>query len=334
MQKVLILTGFLLISCGLPPQQKAMKILQDGIMDESNIVRVNAAKSLKQIGDAQGIRILYDILEGDDQESVVAAIGALYDLKENTVSPIVVKLTKNHDPLIRAEACRLVSSINDEKARDILIKGTSDEIAKIRRLSYLGLEKFKEKKVIRNGLRDIDPLVRIASAKVLANLGEEGMENLIKKEMEITNIEVWKQGVIALAEMGDTSTISFIKGLIEDAPWELRIAAAEALLIFNDKEGVAILKEGLKSNDPFTRIEAVDVFKRYNIPDASEALKEAVHDEFINVSIIAIEALTIYRTPECNKIFIEMMDAPNPMVKIAAASAFLQSLPLRSTPAE
>jgi HEAT repeat protein len=54
-------------------------------------------------------------------------------------------------------------------------------------------------------------------------------------------------------------------------------------------------------------------------------LKEAVKDEYINVSIVAIEALAKYKAKEHQTLFAEMMDAPNPLVKIAAATAYLQS---------
>jgi HEAT repeat protein len=311
-------------TCGLPPAQQAQKILNDGINDESAVIRVNAAKGLHQAGDVRGIKILYEVLRSEDKNGIVAALAALYDLEETSYSPVIIELTQNKDPLVRAEAYRLVSIMDDESCRDILIKGTQDKIAKIRRFSYLGLEKFHEKTLIRRGLQDVDVLVKITAAQALHNLGEPDLENLVRRQLQIFNLEIWKQGLKALAEMGDTSAIDFIKESLYDAPWELRLAAAEALLIMNNNEGVPILKEALETGDPFIRVNVVQILKKYRLNQGPALLKIAVKDEYINVSVVAIEALAKYRQKDTRAIFTDLMKAPNPLVKIAAAAAYLE----------
>jgi HEAT repeat protein len=325
MKKRVWLLFILFIACGLPPHQKAMNVLEEAVNDESVIIKVNAAKALRLIGDAQGTKILYEVLKGEDKNGIAAALSALYDLKEDRFSPVIIKLAGHRDPLIRTEAYKLISLINDERCHGILVKGAKDKISKIRRFSYFGLEKFEEKKEIMNGLRDADPLVRIVAARALGNIGIEDMENFIRKELEALSIDIWKQGIIALAEMNDTSAIPFIKESLTDAPWELRLIAAEALLILNNKEGVEVLKEGLNSDNPFTRVLAVRILKNHPISEAPDLLKEAIKDDYVNVSVVAIEALAAYKTKANQKAFIELMDAPNPLVKIAAAAAYLQS---------
>ncbi|MGB3341105.1 MAG: HEAT repeat domain-containing protein [bacterium] len=319
-------TGIVLLflSCGLPPKQQAQKILLDGINDESVVIRVNAAKGLKQINDVQGIKILYETLRSDDKNGIVAALGALYDLKETGYAPVIIELTDHKDPLVRAEAYRLVSIMDDMQCRDILVKGIQDKVAKIRKFSYLGLEKFKEKTIIRHGLQDIDVLVKMAAATALARLGEPDLENFVRNQLQVFNLEIWKQGLKALAEMGDTSAIGFIKESLNDAPWELRLAAVEALLILDNKEGVSVLKEALETGDPFVRVNGVQILNKYRISEGPDLLTAATKDEYINISVVAIEALAKYRQKESHKIFMELMKAPNPLVKIAAAAAFLQ----------
>ena len=324
MNKRSILIAILLVGCSVSPKQKAREILQAGIKDESAIIRVNAAIGLQQIGDTVGIRVLREVLNGNNRDGVTAAIDALYDSGSQPLSQLFIRFTENEDPLIRTEAYRLITIIDDVKYRDILIKGTHDNISKIRRISYLGLGKFKEEKIIHNGLRDIDPLVRIASAHALGNLGEKGMANIIKMEMKINNIEICQQSIIALAEIGDTSAIPFIKGFLTDAPWDLRITAVEALLILKNLDGIEVLKQGLKSNDPFVRVKCVEILKRFTIPEFHDLLKEATADEYINVSLVAIQALNNYHKKEDKQIFEKLMEASSPLVKIAAAGAYLR----------
>jgi HEAT repeat protein len=314
-----------LISCAPAPHQKALGILLDGIADESVIIQVSAAKGLVLIGDNRGIQVLYQTLESKDRGAVVASLGALSDVQKETLLPIVLALAESKDALIRTEAYQHIARGDSEICRKILTEGITDSVARIRAISYRGLEKFNEKEEIYMGLRDVDPQVRIAAAKSLENLGEMGMKDFIMQQVQTVDSEVFRAGVIAAAESGDTSLIPIFKNCLEDMPWEFRIAAAEALLILNDTSGIRILKEGLLSHDPFVRIAVLDIFKKYYIPDAFSILKDAVHDEYVNVSVGAIEALTTYHAQECKKIFEEMMDAPNPLVKIAAATAYLRS---------
>jgi HEAT repeat protein len=314
-----------LISCALPPHQKAVDILLKGIADESVIIQVSAAKGLVLIGDDRGIQVFHQTLESEDQDAVVASLSALSDVQEQTVLPIVLTLAESRDALIRTEAYQYIARIDSEICRKILIEGITDSVARIRAISYRGLEKFKEKEAMYMGLRDVNPLVRIAAARALENLGERGMEDFIMEQVQTINSEVFRVGVIAVAEIGDTSLIPILRRCLEDMPWEFKIAAAEALLILNDNSGVSILKEGLKSHDPFIRIATLDIFERHDIPDALSVLKDAVHDEYVNVSVGAIDVLATYHAQECKKIFEEMMDAPNPLVKIAAAAAYVRS---------
>jgi HEAT repeat protein len=312
------------VACGVAPKQKAVEILEKGINDESIIVRVHAAKALRQIGEDRGLDLLYQINRSGDQEGCAAALRALYDLDEGTYSPELWSYALEGDPSIRIEAYKLIASMKDERCRDMLIKGTDDKIAKIRRISYLGLEKFKEDDVLRGGLRDIDPLVRIAAAKALGRTGEQDLKDFIRNELNGTENDVWCHGIIALAEMGDTSVIHDIGGRLYSAPWEVRLAAVEALLIMNNHDGVLVLQEALQSDDPFAREYAVNILKKYKISETTQLLKDVVHDEYTNVSVAAIEALVQYGAKEQQRLFEEMMNVPNPLVQIAAAAAYLQ----------
>ncbi len=325
--KWLLLLNFLLLflTCGTPPRERALQILNSGIKDSSVVIRVNAAKGLKEIGDSRGIEVLYKILQGEDEDGIIAALNALYDLQEKRFSLLVVNLIKDANPLVRTEAYRVVARLSQPEVKQILINGTRDHIVSIRRIAYQGLAQFNDEKVIRAGLSDPDPLVRIESARSLGLCGENGMGNFIKKELKLMNPEVWSRGVICLAELKDTSSLGFIKKLLFDTPWDLKLSACEALLMLNNDSGNEILKQALKSDDPFVRIKAVEILKRYPLPEFFEPLKQATQDEYINVSIGAIDDLRHYHKKELKKLFVQLLDAPNPLVRIAAAVAYLKA---------
>jgi HEAT repeat protein len=310
-----------------PPKERALSILKQGINDKSEIIRINAARGLVETGDRQGYEILYKVLQDGNKDAIVAALGALYLIRDRTYSPVLAKLSRDTEPLVRTEAFHLISLSSDTGYYKILLEGTNDRIARVRRYAYQGLMNFKDSTTLMKGLRDFDPLVRISAAKSLGLLGNDQAKDFIKKEMDPKNPnpEVWAQAVLALAELNDTSSIPYIKDLLTDTPWDLRTAAAEALLILKDFSGVEILKTGLQSPDPFVRVKVVEVMAGYPVSDFYELLKQASKDEYINVSIGAMNALIKYRKKENQKVFEDLLSAPNPLVRIAAASAYLRS---------
>lgn len=323
---VLLLTG--IISCGVNPREKALAILNEGLKDKSEVIRINAAKALIETGNRDGYEILYRMFQDEDSDAIVASLGALYILKEQTYSPVIAKLSSHSEPLVRTEAFHLIALSSDTNYKTILANGTNDRIARVRRYAYQGLVHFRDTRLLMNGLKDNDPLVRISAAKSLGMLGNEQAKDFIKKEMDPKNPnpEIWAYAVIGLSELGDTSAIPYIKDLLTDTPWDLRVAAAEALLILKDNSGVDILKSGIQSPDPFIRVKAVEVMGRFPLPDFYELLRQATKDEYINVSISAINALAKYQKKENLKLFEQLLSAPNPLVRIAAASAYLRNL--------
>jgi HEAT repeat protein len=326
MKRASIIALLLFSVCGMPPHQKAVSIMQEAITDESVVIRVSAAKGYAQMGDPQGMQVLYEVLRSDDKNGIAAALAALYDLGDRTYSPVIADLTEHDDPLIQSEAYKVMSLAEDKQAHSILIAGTMSRIAKIRRYSFQGLAKFKDEKILLKGLSDIDPIVRIAAAQALGRIGKKDMDNFIRKEMQIQNIDIWKECIVALAEISDTSFIPFIKDSLvtdPDLPVEIRLAAAEALLVFNEPQGLRMLEQGLGSGDPFTRVQVVRILRAHTTVDAVELLKKAVEDEYINISVVAVEALAAYNAEEHRDVFAETMDAPNPMLRIAGAAAYL-----------
>jgi HEAT repeat protein len=327
---VRFILGIFLIfmSCGPSSRDRALSILKQGINDKSGVVRVNAAKALIETGDKSGYEIIYKILQGEDRDAIVAGLGALYELGETGYSPFIAKLCRDPDPLVRAEAYHLASLSSDTGYYKLLVEGTSDRISKVRRYAYNGLVHFKDEKNIIKGIKDIDPIVRISAAKSLGLLGRSEAKDLIKKEMDPRNpnLDVWVQAVLALGELNDTSSVRYIKELLNDTPWDLKIASAEALLMLKDNSGVEVLKSGLQSSDPFVRVKSVEVIKKYPLLEFHDLLKQACGDEYINVSINAINTIVKYQKKEDLKLFEQLLRAPNPLVKIASAGAYLKGL--------
>jgi len=314
----------LLLTC-VSNESKAKRILDQGLSDASPFVRVSAAKALMMLGDVRGNRLLMEMAAQDETELQVNALNALYEAGYGELEPVVIGLCSNPSAAIREAAYRIVASSDEQEARTILLQGIYDEFSRVREVAYSGLGKFQEMDALLQGLRDPDPLVRISVARTLGELGSDGMSDFIREELRKFRPDVWGKGVIAIAEVRDTTNIQFFKRLLEEGTEELRIHAAEALLILNDDAGVQTLLRSLQSKDPFVRIGAVEVLSRYDVPDAYDELRTAVRDEYINVAVRAVEALAKHDAANQKELFAELMDASNVLLRVSAAFAYLRS---------
>ena len=296
-----------------------------GLVDASPIVRVNAAKAFMNLGDTRGRELLIKTVGQDDQELQVNALNALYDAGYAELTPEVLKSCSSDNQTVREAAYQIVAASMDIGAKAILVKGLNDQYARVREVAYVGLAKFGVLDTMLQGLRDPEPQVRIAVARVLGKLGNEGMVDFIEEELKKFRPDLLGRGIIAIAELRDTARAGLFKRLLQEGTEEIRVDAAEALLILEDESGVQTLLRSLKSEDPFVRIRSAEVLTRHDVPASYEQLKNATRDEYVNVAVQAVEALARHDGVNQKEHFVRLMDASNPILRISAAAACLRS---------
>jgi HEAT repeat protein len=312
------------ITCGSNADQKAATILQESLMNASPQIRILAAKGLAQTGDMVGLEVLAGMVQEDDVEACAAALSALCVLPDITYESIYAQHTEHEHMIVRTAAYRLIACIDDKQCWKILVRGTQDDVAKIRRICYQGLEKFRDRETVMHGLRDIDPLTRITAAQVLGTLGEEGMIDYVKNEAATESTDITQRSLIALATMGDESALSMIRESVCSKTWDVRLTAVEALFIMNKPDEMNVLEQAFDSEDPFVRARAADILKEFPRPQSVHLLEKAARDEYVNVSVAAIEALSQYHLQKHTRLFSELMDSGSVTVRIAAATAYMQ----------
>jgi HEAT repeat protein len=324
MMKGFCLLVFLVFSaCGLTPEARAKMILETGIADPSPIVRIHAAVGLD--GNV-GSRVLTEVLHSGDDDVASAALNAAIQNVGLLPKPEVSRACSSTNPSVREAAYRILAAGSSFDARALLVQGVQDDVAGIRAVCYEGLASFGETDILKNGLHDPETRVRIAAAKALGKSGAAGMPEFIKDELKKSAPDLLGTGIIAMAELGDTASIPLFRALLQESGGELRIDAAEALLILGDNTGVDVLKKALRSNDPFVRIHAASVFTKHEVPGTTLDLESAVRDEFVNVAVQAVRALAAHDALDHRQEFVELMNAESVLLRIEAAAAYLRSL--------
>lgn len=325
MKEWILVVLLFIVTCGVTPEQRAADILQQSLDNASPQTKILAAKGLAQTGDTTGLEVLRKMAQADDVDACAAAMTALLELSDITYVPVYAQRTEHEHPLVRTAAYRLIAEIDDGVCREILVTGTQDEIAKIRRISYRGLEKFKDTQTIMQGLRDVDPITRIIAAQVLGMLGEEGMADFIKNELSTESTDIMQNGLIALATIGDESALPMVMESACSDAWDVRLAAMEALFIMGKSDDMNVLGQAMESEDPFVRARAAYIMKKFPLPEKVHLLEKAARDEYVNVSRAALEALARYRMKKHKRLFAELMNVGNATVRITAATAYIQA---------
>lgn len=322
--KGLLLTVFsMFAACGLSHEAKAKMILESGLKDPSPIIRIHAAVALN--GES-GKKVLVEMLHIDEDDVVAAALDAALGNATLVPEAEIYRACSSANPSVREAAYRLAVEKDGTGMRRLLIQGIQDRVAGVRETSYTGLARIGEIDILKRGLHDPDAGVRIAVAKEAGKQGLTGMPEFIRVELAKSTPDLLGVGMIALAELGDTASVPLFNGLLKESAGELRVDAAEALLILGDDAGVNILKKSLRANDPFVRIRAVSVLTRHDIPGMTDELASAVKDEFFNVAVLALRALAAHDARGQRQQFLELMNGQNPLLRIEAAAAYLRSL--------
>lgn len=333
MKRSLILLG-LLLACGQSPREQAYQILSNGLKDHSKIVVINAAEVLARLDDNKALTIISDLTRDSDKQVVTAAIIALGRLQKSTCEKRIAELCQSDDPLVKTEAFTALTMYEDENTAAIFLNGLRDRIGKIRIISAqaLGLLKIATAGTeIRRLLRDNDPYVRIAAAEALSQLGQTDAVNVIKKEMQKssrTDYQLWPASIRALAGAQDTSSFQTIKEYTTNPtiPWEIRLAAAEALYEFGDRGGRTTLSEALKNSSVYVRSPALDIIIRVEDGTMVNDVKPLMNDPFINVVIPAVHYLGKYGSNETFSQLAKLLSHPNTYIQIAAAEEILKKM--------
>lgn len=298
-------------------------ILEQGLKDSSPVVRINAAVGLNN---ETASVVLTKIFMDGENETKAAVLQSISENRELLSESLIVEACSSPNPLVREAAYRVVVLGQFVNAKELLVQGTQDEFVAVRVISYGGLAGFGDRELLQQGIRDRETRVRIASAKALGDLGRAGMPEFIKDELKNSTPDLLGIGLITIAQLGDTASIPLFKALLKEGAGDLRIDAAEALLILGDDTGVEALKNGLQSNDPFVRIHTAEVLTKHDVPETYPHLEAATSDEFMNVAVQAVKALARHKPHKYKERFWELLDAQNPLLRIAAATAYLRCL--------
>ncbi|RKX69920.1 hypothetical protein DRP53_06720, partial [candidate division WOR-3 bacterium] len=256
MRKVVIII-LTILACRVDPKVKARSVLEEGLKDESEKVRVNAAGALTRLGDSKAKDLLIQFLRSDDDELVAIAVNKFARIPDTINGRYLRPLLEHRSPLVRRLVIEAMARIGIVEPGIVkMLSGKSVPII-VAACHYCGRMKLKRAiPYLKRLRRRKEPEVRIAAAIGLGLLGDRWASEQLKKEMAVKDPTIWEEAIRGLGIIRDTSSIQFLGEIVDEGIWPLDLIAAEALFrMGRGKEEVLI--GGLTHKDPMVRIRTI-----------------------------------------------------------------------------
>lgn len=172
-----------------------LKILADAEQPEGR--RIEAARAIGKARDHAAIDRMFIVADRSETLLVRAIMEAL---KEMGAHETLARRLQDPDPVVRADAARKLSKMQDERAADALIAASRDREAIVRRaamhaLSYLRSPKVYE--VLALAIRDPDPETRAYAAAGVGRSGDPRAQGVLRVAREAEEDDVVKDFIDA-----------------------------------------------------------------------------------------------------------------------------------------
>ena len=191
------------------------ELLVDLRTSNSEKVRYNAARVLGEMGDANAVEPLIDVLKNDRNGSVrLYAARALGELGEVSATiPLIESLREDRNVDVRVRAARALGRLGGKEVVEPLVEALNDE----------------------NPATD-----------ALIEIGDVATDSLIES-LDSEKVNVRCDATRALGEIGNAKAVDYIINMLKDEWVNVRIYAVTSLGKLNDTKAVPALIEVMKN---------------------------------------------------------------------------------------
>jgi HEAT repeat protein len=282
--------------------------LIDALEHEDFIVRKEATRALKYVGDQRAVPALIKSLEYEDWHSkfsvlstvranAAESLGKLQS--KEAVLPLIERL-EDSDAEVRWKAAEALGKIGDEEALEPLIYALSDTDGDVRKHAARALGELDDEMAVDaliEALSDRDWPVRKNAATSLGRIGDERALKPLLNALNDDDIDVRRHAIGALVKMKSKAVKPLLKKLY-DPDWQTRAIAAESLGRIGNKKAVQPLIKALsdgrfRDENRYVRGKAAEALGRIGDKSAVKYLEGALDEKYIFVRKRAQEALDL-----------------------------------------
>lgn len=287
-------------------KQKDVEGLIRALKNEDYLIRKEAARSLKKVGDERAVESLIEALKYESwedtytvlisvRESAADALGIIGD--KRALNPLIQSLFEDSDEEVRWKAAAALGKIGDERAVEPLIDALDDKSWGVRKNASNALGDIGDKRAfdsLLKALNDKDWHVRKYAAVALGKIRDERAIKPLVNALNDEDSDVRWKSLIALGKIGEPSVEPLLNAFESD-DWQMRGRAAEVLGKIGDKRAVDPLIHALikrdRTHNKYVRGRIIEALGEIGDERAVDPLIKALDDQYIYVRLKAADAL-------------------------------------------
>ncbi|MDI3550311.1 MAG: hypothetical protein PWQ15_1414 [Methanobacterium sp.] len=275
-------------------EEKDVEGLVKALKDPDYILRKEAARALKRVGDERAVLPLIESLRYKTWHSDYVVLSAVRENSAEALGKIgdpqaipflIESMERDPDDEVRLKAAWALGEIGDPSAVDALISALEDNNWSVRRNAANSLGIIGDKKAapyLIKALEDNDWHVRKYAAVALGKMQDERAIPVLLETLDDEDADVRWKAMLALGKLGNSAVPALIKAL-QSKNWRMRAKAAEVLGKIGSEDALFALIEVLsKPSDcnRHVRGKAAEALGRIGDVRGLEVLRNAQRDEY------------------------------------------------------
>lgn len=207
------------------------------IKDDDATVRKTAVNFLAALKKGSSVGQLVMALVDEKADVRIAVAGALGEIGGADVLEPLLLAMKDEDPSVKCAALKSLGKLRHGGARQAIVELLAT---------------------------DTDGLVTISALKTLAEIGEEGLPELLKKALYHPDEEVVKTAIDILFRQGNAWLDEYREMLLAHPHWDVRRSFIKVMVADRGKDAIPYLRSALDTEkDDLVREQILDIMDRY-----------------------------------------------------------------------
>jgi len=271
-----------------------VKGLIQALKHQDYLIRKEAARALKEVGDERAVEGLIESLEyqswQDDhiilssvRENSADALGRIGDKK--AVDPLIQAMREDPDEEVRWTAASALGKLGDSKAIQPLIEAIHDKDWNVRKQAANSLGNIGNLKAVPyliDALEDNEWNVRKYVAVALGKMKDKRAIPILLEALEDEDADVRWKSMLALEKLGENALDPLIN-ILKSKNWRLRVRAVEILGKIGNEEAlfalISIISDKV-DNNRHVRGKTAEALGRIGDKRALRVLDNLRNDEF------------------------------------------------------
>lgn len=178
--------------------------------------------------------------------------------------------------------------------------------------------------ILEEGLESDNPYVQAASIRTLAEMGEDGTDEILMKAMHSSFLMIRIQAAHVLAMRGHKKVLGPIESLMRKLPIQAWVFFPEFYAQIGNSQAISILKSLLHSPVTEVRLSSIYYAAKHNRDDLLPLIRSMATHVDLGEQEMAAFALGAFKDAGSKELLLKLQEAKEPEVALAASFALTQ----------